>query len=90
MRLTMAALKLLIITLILYGLLTLQSVGLSLTEARRQLETEQATAAQLRRDNALLGMSVSETDEKEKWEYIARQQLGLVHPNEIVTYNVGE
>ena len=90
MRLTMAALKLLILILILYGLLTLRSVGLSLSEARRELGLQRAQAQDLRTENAQLRQSIGINGEKEKWETIARQQLGLVDPNETVIYNVGE
>lgn len=90
MRLTMAALRLLVLILILYGLLMLWNVGLSLREGRQLLECQQAAAERLREENALLRQHISEADEREKWERIARQQLGLVGPDEIVIYNVGE
>ena len=90
MRLTMAALRLLILTLILYALFTLRSVGLSLTQARQQLELQRTAVTSLREENARLRQRINEESEKEKWEYIARRQLGLVSPDEIVTYNVGD
>ena len=86
----MATLRLLILILILYGFFTLRSVSLSLNEARRQLEVQLTAAESLREENEQLRRLLDETGEKEKWEYIARQQLGLVRPDEIVIHNVGD
>ena len=90
MRLTMAALRLLILILILYGCITLRSVGLSLREARHQLEEQQAAAQCLREENEQLRRRLSDSSQSEKWEYLARQQLGLVDPDDTVIYNVRE
>ena len=90
MRLTMVSLRILILILTLYGLLILRNVGISLREARQELELQYAALECLRVENTLLRQRVEETGEKEKWECIARQQLGLVSPDEIVIYNLGE
>ena len=90
MRMTKSALRLLILILVVYGSLTLRSVGASLAEARTQLESQQEAARCLREENAFLRRFIEETGEEEKWERLARQQLGLVAPGETVIYNVGD
>ena len=90
MRITKSALRLLILILIVYGSLMLRSVGASLTAARTQLEERRETVRCLREENAHLRRLVEETDKEEIWERIARQQLGLVSPEETVIYNVGD
>ena len=90
MRNNQAALRLLILILIVYGSTTLWSVSTALAEARELLEIRQETARTLREENAQMALRVSEIGEEEKWERIARQQLGLVSPDETVIYNVGD
>ena len=90
MRKTQAALRLLILILIVYGSATLWSVSSSQTEARELLQIQQETARTLREENAQMALRVSEIGEEEKWERIARRQLGLVSPDETVIYNVGD
>lgn len=90
MRLIQSALRLLILVLIVYGSVTLWSVSQSLTQAREMLAVQRKTVSNLQMENAKLALRVKETDEEEKWEHIAREQLGLVDPEEIVIYNVGD
>lgn len=90
MRITQGALRLLIVALILYGFAMQWSVGKSLNEATEQLKTQVERAENLREENAQLQQSLKDIKEEERWERIARQQLGLVSPGEIVIYNVGD
>ena len=90
MRITQAALRLLILILIVYGSATLWSVSESLAEAREQLNVQRVLTRTLQEENARLRLRLQETDEEEKLERIARQQLGLVSPDETVIYNVGD
>ena len=90
LRKTQTALRLLILILIAYGSAMLWSVSASLAEARQLLEIRQETARTLREENAQMARRVNEIGEEEKWERIARQQLGLVSPDETVIYYVGD
>ena len=90
MRNNQAALRLLILILTVYGFSMLWSVGNELTEAGEVLRQEQENARALREENAQLRLRLEATDEKDNWERIARQQLGLVGPEDIVIYNVGD
>ena len=90
MRITQAALRLLILILIVYGSATLWSVSTSLAEAREQLKVQRVLTGTLQEENARLHLRLQATDEEEKMERIARQQLGLVSPDETVIYNVGD
>jgi len=90
LRITQTALRLLILILIVYGSAMLWSVSGALTEAQEQLAVQKTMIRTLQEENEEAYLRVQETDEKEKLEIIARQQLGLVGPGETVIYNVGD
>jgi len=89
LRKTQMALRLLILMLTVYGSCTMWTVGRELIAARELLAAQEERAQALREENAQLRLRLEETDEEE-WERIARQQLGLVSPEDTVIYNVGD
>lgn len=90
LRLTQAALRLLIMILIVYGSVTQWSVSRSLAAAEEHLVQQREQAERLREENTQLQQRINALEKEERWEHIARQQLGLVSPGEIVIYNVGD
>lgn len=83
-------LRLVILALIAYSFLTLLSVRAQLARARRELTEQQTAVETLRAETEALRADVEHAGEAESIERIAREQLGLVYPEEIITYSTGD
>ncbi len=89
-RSTNTAIRALVLILTVYAFYTLWSVGVQLDRSRALLAESRREEAALETEIAALRGDLERMGEEETVERLAREKLGLVRPEEIVTYSLGD
>ena len=82
--------RVLVLTLTVYAFAAMWSVGTQLDRSRTLLAESRQEEAALEREIAELQYDLEHIGEEESIERLAREKLGLVRPDEIVTYDLGD
>ena len=73
-----------------YAFISLLGMRAKMTEANHTENELQAQVEQLQEENAALEYAIEHQNDPETIEDIARSELGLVMPDEIIFYDAGE
>ena len=73
-----------------YAFISLLGMRAKMTEATRTESELQTQLEQLQEENAALEYAIEHQNDPETIEDIARSELGLVMPDEIIFYDAGE
>ncbi len=73
-----------------YAFISLLNMRVKMTEANRTESELQAQVEQLQEENAALEYAIEHQNDPETIEDIARSELGLVMPDEVIFYDAGE
>lgn len=73
-----------------YAFISLLGMRAKMIEANRTEAELQAQVAQLQEENAALEYAIEHQNDPETIEDIARSELGLVMPDEVIFYDAGE
>lgn len=76
--------------LAIYAFISLLNMRAKMTEANRTESELQAQVEQLQEENAALEYAIEHQNDPETIEDIARSELGLVMPDEVIFYDAGE
>lgn len=80
--------KLAFLAFVIYGLISIISVQVTISENRDELASLQKKADELEEKNGEYERLLSVADEKEYMEQLAIEKLGYAYPNEIRFYDV--